>query len=114
MTREAAEEALVHGVDAVWVSNHGGRQLDTVPATIEILPEVNLITDEIARHHVFPITGNEIGRKQVVTYLPDVSSVIYSDHQSAPSGTVQYSTVCFVLGASARATPVHACARACV
>lgn len=42
MTREAAEEALAHGVDAVWVSNHGGRQLDTVPATIEILPEVGV------------------------------------------------------------------------
>ncbi|CAM9851560.1 unnamed protein product [Pylaiella littoralis] len=40
MTREAAEEAIVHGVDAVWVSNHGGRQLDTVAATIEVLPEV--------------------------------------------------------------------------
>ncbi|CAN0309519.1 unnamed protein product [Ectocarpus sp. 13 AM-2016] len=40
MTREAVEEALAHGVDAVWVSNHGGRQLDTVAATIEILPEV--------------------------------------------------------------------------
>ncbi|CAM9905892.1 unnamed protein product [Scytosiphon promiscuus] len=40
MTREAASEAVTHGVDAVWVSNHGGRQLDTVPATIEILPEV--------------------------------------------------------------------------
>lgn len=47
MTREAAEEALVHGVDAVWVSNHGGRQLDTVPATIEILPEVNQIKQDI-------------------------------------------------------------------
>jgi isopentenyl diphosphate isomerase/L-lactate dehydrogenase-like FMN-dependent dehydrogenase len=22
------------GVDAIWISNHGGRQLDTVPATI--------------------------------------------------------------------------------
>lgn len=42
MTGEAAEEALTHGVDAVWVSNHGGRQLDTVPATIEILPEVGV------------------------------------------------------------------------
>eukprot|EP00752_Nemacystus_decipiens_P018260 g16385.t1 len=40
MTREAAEEALTHGVDAIWVSNHGGRQLDTTPATIEVLPEV--------------------------------------------------------------------------
>lgn len=44
MTKEAALEALAHGVDAVWVSNHGGRQLDTVPATIEILPEVKVAT----------------------------------------------------------------------
>ena len=27
------------GVDAIWVSNHGGRQLDSAPATINILPE---------------------------------------------------------------------------
>lgn len=40
MTKEGAEEALAYGADAVWVSNHGGRQLDTLPATIEVLPEV--------------------------------------------------------------------------
>lgn len=40
MTAEDALEALGHGVDAIWVSNHGGRQLDTLPATIEVLPEV--------------------------------------------------------------------------
>jgi isopentenyl diphosphate isomerase/L-lactate dehydrogenase-like FMN-dependent dehydrogenase len=28
------------GVDAVWVSNHGGRQLDTSPATILALPAI--------------------------------------------------------------------------
>lgn len=22
------------GIDAIWISNHGGRQLDTAPATI--------------------------------------------------------------------------------
>jgi 4-hydroxymandelate oxidase len=27
-------------VDALIVSNHGGRQLDTVPATIELLPAI--------------------------------------------------------------------------
>lgn len=43
MTKEAAEQALRHGADAVWVSNHGGRQLDTLPATIEALPEVNIV-----------------------------------------------------------------------
>lgn len=28
------------GVNAVWVSNHGGRQLDTAPATIDLLPGI--------------------------------------------------------------------------
>lgn len=34
-----ARLALRHGVDGLLLSNHGGRQLDTVPATIELLPE---------------------------------------------------------------------------
>ena len=29
-----------HNVDGIWVSNHGGRQLDCVSATIEILPYI--------------------------------------------------------------------------
>jgi 4-hydroxymandelate oxidase len=29
--------AVEHGADAVWVSNHGGRQLDTVAATADVL-----------------------------------------------------------------------------
>ncbi len=36
----AAAEAVARGMDAVWVSNHGGRQLDGLPATIDVLPEV--------------------------------------------------------------------------
>lgn len=28
------------GVDAIVVSNHGGRQLDGVPTTLEVLPEI--------------------------------------------------------------------------
>jgi 4-hydroxymandelate oxidase len=35
-----AEEAVRRGVAAVIVSNHGGRVLDTEPATIEVLPAV--------------------------------------------------------------------------
>jgi L-lactate dehydrogenase (cytochrome) len=35
-----ARRALDHGVDAVIVSNHGGRQLDDVPSTIRSLPKV--------------------------------------------------------------------------
>jgi isopentenyl diphosphate isomerase/L-lactate dehydrogenase-like FMN-dependent dehydrogenase len=40
MTREDAVLAVEHGVDAIWVSNHGGRQLDGVAASIDALPEV--------------------------------------------------------------------------
>jgi 4-hydroxymandelate oxidase len=35
-----ARLAVDRGIDALAVSNHGGRQLDTVPATIELLPSV--------------------------------------------------------------------------
>ncbi|MDI3335478.1 alpha-hydroxy acid oxidase [Defluviimonas aestuarii] len=32
------------GVDAIWVSNHAGRQFDAAPATIEALPQVRAAT----------------------------------------------------------------------
>ena len=32
------------GVDAIWVSNHAGRQFDAAPASIEALPEVRAAT----------------------------------------------------------------------
>ncbi|MEY2563270.1 MAG: 4-hydroxymandelate oxidase [Verrucomicrobiota bacterium] len=35
-----ARRAVEHGAKAVVVSNHGGRQLDTAPATREVLPHV--------------------------------------------------------------------------
>jgi isopentenyl diphosphate isomerase/L-lactate dehydrogenase-like FMN-dependent dehydrogenase len=40
LTAEDAHLACEHGAAAVVVSNHGGRQLDSVPASIEALPEV--------------------------------------------------------------------------
>jgi isopentenyl diphosphate isomerase/L-lactate dehydrogenase-like FMN-dependent dehydrogenase len=40
VTREDATLAVEHGAAAVWVSNHGGRQLDGAPATLDALPEV--------------------------------------------------------------------------
>lgn len=39
-TAEDAELALEHGVDVVYVSNHGGRQLDHSRGAIEMLPEI--------------------------------------------------------------------------
>lgn len=40
LTGDDARRAIDHGADAVVVSNHGGRQLDCVSATLKVLPEV--------------------------------------------------------------------------
>jgi L-lactate dehydrogenase (cytochrome) len=40
MSAEDARRAVDHGVNAIVVSNHGGRQLDSLPAAIEVLPEI--------------------------------------------------------------------------
>ena len=40
MTPEDAKLAIKAGADAIWISNHGGRQLDGVSGTIEVLPEI--------------------------------------------------------------------------
>ena len=39
-TAEDARIAVDHGVDVVWISNHGGRQLDHGQGTMEMLPEI--------------------------------------------------------------------------
>ncbi len=41
---EDARALEAEGVDALWVSNHAGRQFDAAPATIEALPEVRAAT----------------------------------------------------------------------
>jgi L-lactate dehydrogenase (cytochrome) len=35
-----AQEAVRRGADAIYISNHGGRQLDSSPATLEALPRI--------------------------------------------------------------------------
>jgi isopentenyl diphosphate isomerase/L-lactate dehydrogenase-like FMN-dependent dehydrogenase len=40
LTAEDAEQAVAHGAAGIVVSNHGGRQLDRVPASIDVLAEV--------------------------------------------------------------------------
>jgi 4-hydroxymandelate oxidase len=39
-TAEDALLCLEHGVDAIFISNHGGRSQDYGPSTLEILPEI--------------------------------------------------------------------------
>lgn len=40
MAPDDARLAVKHGADAIVVSNHGGRQLDCVPSTLEVLPRI--------------------------------------------------------------------------
>ena len=43
MHPESARSAVEAGADAVWVSNHGGRQFDGGPAPIRALPEIRSV-----------------------------------------------------------------------
>lgn len=44
MRAEDCESLENIGVDALWVSNHAGRQFDGAPATIEVLPDIRAAT----------------------------------------------------------------------
>jgi len=35
-----AARALELGIDGIWVSNHGGRQIEALPASIDVLPSI--------------------------------------------------------------------------
>ncbi|KAI0536732.1 FMN-dependent dehydrogenase [Xylaria digitata] len=39
-TVQDSELAIEHGMDGIIISNHGGRQLDSVPATLDVLREI--------------------------------------------------------------------------
>ena len=54
LTAEDARLACERGVAGIVVSNHGGRQLDGVPATIDVLPE---IVDAVAGETVVLLDG---------------------------------------------------------
>jgi 4-hydroxymandelate oxidase len=48
MNPEDAHKAVLAGVSGIVVSNHGARNLDTVPATIEVLPRIaDKVNEEI-------------------------------------------------------------------
>ena len=54
MTVRDAKRAVEMGVDLIWVSNHGGRQLDHTQATIDALPP---IADAVAGRASIVIDG---------------------------------------------------------
>ena len=54
MTAHDARRAVDHGVEIVWVSNHGGRQLDQTQATIDALP---VVADAVAGRAAIVVDG---------------------------------------------------------
>ncbi len=40
LTAEDAELCIEHGMNGIYISNHGGRSLDYGPSTLEVLPEI--------------------------------------------------------------------------
>lgn len=75
---EDARLAVEHGASAVVVSNHGGRQLDTVPATITVLPKVaeavngqiDVLIDGGIRHGTDVLKALALGAQAVLLGRP--------------------------------------------
>ena len=74
LTAEDARLACEHGAGGIVVSNHGGRQLDGVSATIDALPEVveavdgrlEVLVDGGVRRGVDVVVALALGAKAVL------------------------------------------------
>jgi (S)-mandelate dehydrogenase len=70
-----ALQAINHGVDGIIVSNHGGRNMDSAPATIRVLPEIaeavgekaTVILDSGVRRGSDIVKALALGAKAVLT-----------------------------------------------
>lgn len=45
MSPEDAEKAIACGADGIYITNHGGREVDGSPATIDVLPAIAKVVD---------------------------------------------------------------------
>ena len=80
LTAEDGRRALDLGCDGVVVSNHGGRQLDAAPATIDVLPEVvaavgdkmEILVDSGVRRGSDVLKALALGAKAVLVGRPYV------------------------------------------
>jgi 4-hydroxymandelate oxidase len=78
LTPEDARLGVEHGAAAIWVSNHGGRQLDRSPAAIDVLEEVvdavdgraEVYVDGGVRRGTDVVTALALGARAVFTARP--------------------------------------------
>src|SRR5688572_7562206 len=73
-TPESAREVMERGADGVVVSNHGGRQLDRTPATLDVLPAIRaavgqqatVLLDSGVRHGLDVLAARALGADAVL------------------------------------------------
>ncbi|HXC38418.1 MAG TPA: alpha-hydroxy acid oxidase, partial [Burkholderiales bacterium] len=80
---EDAQLAAEHGADGVVISNHGGRNLDAAPATLDVLPSiaqavgnrVTVIVDGGVRRGSDVVKAMALGAKAVLIGRPTLFGV---------------------------------------
>ena len=83
LTPDNSKEVLKRGASVIWVSNHGGRQLDTTPASIVVLPgivdavgpDVPVVLDSGVRRGVHVFQALALGAKAVAVGRPAMYSL---------------------------------------
>ncbi|HUG37285.1 MAG TPA: alpha-hydroxy acid oxidase [Candidatus Limnocylindrales bacterium] len=73
MTARDARRAVEMGVELIWVSNHGGRQLDQTQATIDALPP---IVDAVAGRAAIVVDGGFSRGTDVIKALARGATVV--------------------------------------
>ncbi|XP_075781827.1 2-Hydroxyacid oxidase 1 isoform X1 [Pelodiscus sinensis] len=86
-----AREAVKSGVNGILVSNHGARQLDGVPATIDVLPEiveavegkVEVFLDGGVRKGTDVLKALALGARAVFIGRPIIWGLVYQGEEGA-------------------------------
>lgn len=91
LASEDARRAVECGVDGIVVSNHGGRQLDTMPATIDALPgivaavgpEIEVLLDSGVRRGTDVLKALALGASAVLVGRPYMWGLAAADEAGA-------------------------------
>jgi 4-hydroxymandelate oxidase len=93
LTAEDAGLAAEHGASAIVVSNHGGRQLDSTPSAISVLPEITdavggsleLLLDGGIRRGTDVLKALALGARAVLVGRPYMYALAVSGQQGVTS-----------------------------